>query len=71
MYLYIYIYIGGLMEQISEKVAAYGQFVLDYLQIWFDMHWIHLDKKTFRLKTKFARSNKPYHIPNIQDKIKI
>ena len=24
----IYIYIGGLMEYISQKVAAYGQFVL-------------------------------------------
>ena len=28
MYLYKYIYIGGLMEYISKKVAAYGQFVL-------------------------------------------
>ena len=28
MYLYKYIFIGGLMEYISKKVAAYGQFVL-------------------------------------------
>ena len=28
MYLYKYIYIGGLMEYISKKVAAYGQFLL-------------------------------------------
>ena len=28
LYKYIYIYIGGLMEYISKKVAAYGQFVL-------------------------------------------
>ena len=28
MYLYKYIYIGGLMGYISKKVAAYGQFVL-------------------------------------------
>ena len=28
MYLYKYIYIGGLLEYISKKVAAYGQFVL-------------------------------------------
>ena len=26
--MYIYIYIGGVMEYISQKVAAYGQFVL-------------------------------------------
>ena len=30
LYKYIYIYIGGLMEYISKKVAAYGQFVLVY-----------------------------------------
>ena len=28
----MYIYIGGLMEYISKKVAAYGQFVLVYIQ---------------------------------------
>ena len=28
MYLYKKLYIGGLMEYISKKVAAYGQFVL-------------------------------------------
>ena len=28
MFTYIYIYIGGLMDYISQKVAAYGQFVL-------------------------------------------
>ena len=35
MYLYKYIYniyIGGLMEYISKKVAAYGQFVLVFIQ---------------------------------------
>ena len=28
MHIYIYIYIGGLMDYISQKIAAYGQFVL-------------------------------------------
>ena len=36
IYINIYIYIGGLMEYISKKVAAYGQFVLVYvLDIYF------------------------------------
>ena len=28
VYICVYIYLGGLMEYISQKVAAYGQFVL-------------------------------------------
>ena len=40
MYLYKYIYIGGLMEYISKKVAAYGQFVL--VLLWFK---VNLDPK--------------------------
>mgnify|MGYP001452807233 CR=1 FL=1 len=31
IYIFIYIYKGGLMEYISKKVAAYGQFVLVYV----------------------------------------
>ena len=33
VFILIYIYKGGLMEYISQKVAAYGQFVLVYILI--------------------------------------
>ena len=33
IYINIYIDIGGLMEYISKKVAAYGQFALVFIKI--------------------------------------